>query len=122
MIELEFKIDCLDGRYCFSCRCDEDLDYSVDTDIAGLESVEAKLDQEKISEFSKCLDEADIEKWDRSYSGENEIEDGIRWSLKYTKDGKEYFTDGRESFEPYCFENLIKAIKLCDRQIEYFGW
>ncbi len=122
MMELEFTIVCLDGRYCFSCRSDECLGYETDTDINGLECIQGQLDEEKAAEFLKLIKEAEIEKWEKEYSGENPIEDGIEWSIKYMKDDKEYMSCGKESFEPYRFENLLKAIKLCDRQLEYFGW
>ena len=122
MIELEFTINCLDGRYCFSCKNDECFDYETDTDINGLENIQGQLDKEKTVEFMKYLNEAEIEKWDKEYSGENLIEDGIEWSVKYICDEKEYISQGKESYEPYRFESLIKAIKIADKQLEYFGW
>ena len=122
MMELEFTIVCLDGRYCFSCKAEESFNYETDTDINGLECVQGELDEEKANEFVKLINEAEIEKWDREYCGENPIEDGIEWSLKYINNDKEYMSCGKESFEPYRFEYLLKAIKLCDKQLEYFGW
>ena len=122
MIELEFKIDCLDGRFCFLCKNDEAFSYEVETDISGLSCVDGELDQKQSEEFMKYLNEAQIEKWDRKYCGENPIEDSIKWSVRYISDDKEYLTEGEESFEPYNFECLLKAIKIADKQLEYFGW
>ena len=122
MIELEFTINCLDGRYCFSCRNDGCISYEVDTDINSLECVQGELGQQQTEEFLKYLNEAQIEKWDAEYSGDNLIEDGIEWSLKYLNEDKEYQVSGKESFEPYNFEYLLKAIKIADKQLEYFGW
>ena len=122
MIELEFKIDCLDGKYCFLCKCERSLQYCVETDINGLNCLEAEADEKMTNEFISHLNEAQIEKWDAEYSGENLIEDGIEWSVRYLKEDKEYLSKGKESFEPYNFESLLKAIKVCDKQLEYFGW
>ena len=122
MNELQFRIDCLDGSYCFSCRKENNLVYDTDTNIEGLENVQGELDEARTDEFEKYLKEAQIEKWDEEYSGENLIEDGIRWSLVYIDENRELKCRGIESFEPYNFEYLLKAIKLCDKQLEYFGW
>lgn len=121
-MELEFTIVCLDGRYCFSCKTGECLNYETDTDINGLECIQGQLDEEKTTEFMKLINEAGIERWDKEYGGEHLIQDGIEWNLKYISDEKEYYSCGKESFELYRFEYLLKAIKLCDRQLEYFGW
>ncbi len=122
MKELQFRIDCLDGSYCFSCRKEDNLIYDTDTNIKGLENVQGELDQAGTAEFMKCLEKAQIGKWDEEYRGDNPIEDGISWSLVCIDEEREIKSSGIESFEPYCFEYLLKAIKLCDKQLEYFGW
>ena len=119
MFKLNFEIGCPDGKYAFYCVCDEKLEYKVETDIAGLECKEGAISSD---EFIKLVDDAMIEKWDRRYTGENLIEDGIIWNLVYEKDNYKYETEGYESYEPYNFEYLLSAIKLCDTQLEYFGW
>lgn len=121
MIKLKFKVNCIEGEYCFVFDY-ENKNYIVNTNINGLVNVEEELKTELVNEFIYNLNEATIEKWDRHYDGVNKIEDGIKWSVKYYKDESEYVSDGLESYEPYKFEYLIKAIKICDKQIEYFGW
>ena len=119
MFKLNFEIDCPDGKYAFYCVCDEKLEYKVETDILGLDSKEGEISSDR---FIRMLNDANIERWDRKYSGDNLIEDGIIWKLIYETDDRKYETEGYESYEPYNFEYLLSAIKLCDTQLEYFGW
>ena len=122
MIKLEFKIDCLDGKYYFDCACNEELIYNVDTSINSLNNIEGQLSDEDKEKFLSLINEAQIEKWDRNYTGISLIDDGIRWSVKYLNNDKEYVSDGVESYEPYSFRKLIEAIMICDKQLSYFGW
>ena len=119
MFKLNFRIDCPDGKYAFDCDCNEKVEYKVESDIPGLENTAGEIMPDA---FSSLVEKATIEKWDREYSGSSLIEDEIIWNLEYIKENRIYRVKGHESYEPYNFEYLLNAIKLCDKQLEYFGW
>ena len=120
MKQLNFVFDCLDGKYEFVGKLDDVLVYTVETNIVGFNDIEGELDKETSDLFLKKLEMANIDKWDRQYSGENSIEDAVYWYVKYKDGDKIYVSSGEESFEPYNYEHLIEALKLCDDKADYF--
>ena len=119
MRRLEYHFSCLDGSYFLLCEIDDKLSFTIETDIAGFENRGGELDEETSTKFVKLLDEAQIEKWERSYTG-SDIEDAISWKLKYVKEDKEYVSEAIETCEPYNYEKLIEALKLLEDKADYF--
>ncbi len=119
MRRLEYHFSCLDGTYFLLCEINDRVSYSIETDIAGFESRSGELDEEASKKFVKLLDEAEIEKWERSYKG-SDIEDAVSWKLKYTNEDKEYVSEAEETCEPYNYEKLIEAVKLIEDKADYF--
>ena len=119
MDQLLVRFVCLDGTYDFAAQFDaNELHYEIQSTIPGLESLSGTADAES---FMKQLDLAEIEKWDRSYEADGTpIEDAVKWQVKLVKDGREYVTEGEESYEPYRYEHLIKALMCCDEKAGYF--
>lgn len=120
MRKLEFRFDCLDGQYVFDCEADQVLTYQIETDIEGLSSFSGDLDEEKTAAFFAELELSKLKSWEREYRGENLIEDSTHWSVRYFAEDKEYVSEGYESFEPYNYEHLIRALMICDEKAEYF--
>ena len=120
MDQLLFHFACLDGTYDFIAQFSEErLQYEIQSTIPELESLSGTLDETET--FLKQLELAQIEKWERSYPAEGTpIEDAVKWQVKLIKDGKEYVTEGEESYEPYRYEHLVRALMCCDEKAEYF--
>ena len=120
MDQLLFHFACLDGIYDFEAQFTaERLQYEIQSTIPELESLSGVL--EETESFRKELELAEIEKWDRKYPAmRTPIEDAVKWQVKLIKDGKEYVTEGEESYEPYRYEHLVKALMCCDGKAEYF--
>ena len=120
MDQLHFHFTCLDGTYDFEAQFNADeLRYETKSTIPELESLSGTKDDPEA--FRKELDLAEIEKWDRRYPAEGTpIEDAVKWQVKLIKDGKEYVTEGEESYEPYRYEHLVRALMCCDEKAEYF--
>lgn len=119
MNSLYFRFTCLEGNYEF--RADfkgKNGTFSIETDIAELENKSGDLPVNFISE----LDQAQIEKWDKRYEGENGVEDATSWRVSFVKDDKTYISSGEESYIPYNYSQLIEAIKLCDDKADYFAY
>ena len=120
MNKLEYQINCLDGVYNFAAEYDDVVIFNIETNIEKLNSFSGELDDASSKLFIEYLNKAQIEKWDREYKAElSEIEDGIRWEIRYLKDEKEYVSCGEESYQPYNYEELISAIRLCDKENDY---
>ena len=120
MNELEYLINCLDGSYRFYAKYDDTVNYAIETDIEGLESLNGDLEDASGKAFIEAVEAAHIENWEAEYPCDgSRIEDGIRWSVLYLKDGKEYRSHGEESYVPYGHEELVKAIRICDPQNDY---
>lgn len=120
MNKLEYRITCLDGVYDFVAEYGDSVLFNVETDIASLKSFSGELDDEKSRQFIEDVEKAQIERWDREYAADlSGIEDGITWKLTCLKDGIEYVSSGEESYQPYNYEYLIRAIMLCDPESEY---
>ena len=121
MKSLKFVFDCLEGKYEFNAQSDNNLVFSIDSTIETLESFEGELDVNKTKLFFDEIDLANIKKWQRRYdSNLTPIEDAVKWYVKYIEDDKEYVSEGEESYEPYEYNHLIEAIKLCDDKADYF--
>lgn len=121
MKSLNFVFDCLDGKYEFNAHIDDIVTFSIESSISQLESKEGELSKEDTKKFLEEMSLSTIEKWDRYYDkNDNSIEDGVKWYVSYTDDDKQYLSQGEESYEPYNYEHLIKAIMLCDEKAEYF--
>ena len=108
-MKLTYEFNCLDGDY--KLIVEDDL-FVVESTIECFESRQGKVD---INEFNKYLLLAKIEAWDKEYLGE-EIEDGIKWSVNYNG----HISRGLETYEPYGYEYLIKAISLIEENADYF--
>ena len=120
MNQLLFRFECLDGTYDFEAQFEKNgLHYEIQSTIPELESLSGTLDETET--FLKQLELAQIEKWERNYPAEGTpIEDAVKWQVKLVRDGKVYVTSGEESYEPYCYEYLIRALMCCDGKAEYF--
>ncbi len=120
MNKLEYHVDCLDGVYDLTAEFSDAVTYSVDTDIASLKSFSGELDADTGRIFMEEIEKAQIERWDREYAAYlSKIEDGIRWEVRYLKGEEEYVSKGEESYTPYGFEHLVKAVLICDKDSEY---
>ena len=118
MFELEYCFECLNGKYFLNVKEDN---YEISTDIAELENKEGLLTEAENNAFQKQLNKAGIEKWDKEYPASgNRIEDAVKWSVRYTAEGKEYFSTGEESYEPYTYNELIRALMIIDEKAQYF--
>ena len=122
MNRLEYCFDCLDGRYVFTAVNEDGIiRYTIESTIAGLESKEGELSESTGKAFIEAVDSAKIESWDRVYGPESAgIEDAVKWKTVLIRDDKEYVTKGEESYEPYGYEHLIAALKLCEEKADYF--
>ena len=118
MKKLEYTVNCLDGVYCFVAEFEDNVLFSVDSTIESISQKNGELDAEKSRIFIDEINKAEIERWDKEYYGQ-EIEDGIRWTIRYFVEDKEYVSKGFESYQPYNYEHLIKAILMCDKESEY---
>ena len=120
MNQLLFHFECLDGTYDFEAQFDTNgLHYETGSTIPELESLSGTLNDPE--DFLKELDLAQIEKWDRSYpAAGTPIEDAVKWQVKLVLDGREYVTEGEESYEPYRYEHLVRTLMCCDGKAEYF--
>lgn len=120
MNKLEYQIDCLDGVYNFTAEFEDNVIFNVETNIGSLNSFSGELDENTSRQFIEEIEKAQIEKWDKEYKTEmSEIEDGIKWQMRYLKNDKEYVSCGEESYQPYNYEHLVKAIRLCDEKNDY---
>ena len=120
MNKMEYTINCLDGTYELTVEYDDTVIYSVDTNIETMQSFSGELDADQSKAFIEEIEKAGIERWDREYNAElSEIEDGITWQMRYLKDGKEYVSEGVESYQPYGYEHLVNAIQLLDEKSGY---
>ena len=122
-MKLEYYFDCLDGQYRFTGELSEGvLFYNIDSSIAEFESRQGRLSNEDSEVFIRLLHRAGIEKWDERYEAQGEgIEDAISWKVKLTDEEGSYVSQGEESFEPYGYEYLITALKLCEEKADYFA-
>ena len=121
MTKLQFHFECLDGNYFFAAEADRTTAYTITSDIPELEEKSGELDEKATEAFLKELELSQIERWDRHYRAEqSKIEDAVKWSVTYEKEDGVYKTDGEESYEPYNYEHLIKALIICDEKAEYF--
>ena len=120
MDQLLFHFACLDGTYDFEAQFNADgLHYEIQSTIPELDSLSGSLDETET--FRKELELAQIEKWDRNYPAEGTpIEDAVKWQVRLIRDDREYVTEGEESYEPYRYEHLIRALMCCDEKAEYF--
>lgn len=122
MNSLHFKFSCLDGNYSFSALYDKGiLCYIVQTNIPGLSNKVEEISDDRLGEFLLELEKAHIEKWDKKYlSNGNGIEDATSWKVQYFNNEMEYTSYGEETFEPYDYNHLIKALIVCDNKATYF--
>ena len=122
MERLIYHFKCLDGVCDFTGTCENDvLDYAFDSTIAEIPSRSGQLDKEQTARFLKELDEANIERWEKEYEPDlTPIEDAVRWELEYEKDSRSFSSKGEETYEPYGYEHLIKAMMICDQAASYF--
>ena len=119
MNNLRFIFECLYGTYLLKIDLIDELSYEITTDIRGFET---RKGSGELMPFQELLDKANIEKWDKEYGPFGiGVEDEIRWSLRYEKDGKIYCTKGQESYEPYGYEYFIEALKLIEPQADFFA-
>ena len=120
VIRLVYQITCLDGVYSFTAEATDVVRFEVETDIAKLQSFSGELNARNSRLFREELEKAGIERWDKEYEADQSvIEDGISWQLHYLKGDKEYVSKGVESYQPYGYEHLVKAILLCDEHNDY---
>jgi len=119
MNNLIFNFECLDGTYTLTTSFDQTLEYNVETSIEGFNNISGVLDGSKTNEFIELIKNAHIENWDKEYLGEG-IEDACKWEVELSLDNKKYGSVGLESFEPYNYGYLIKAISLIEENSDYF--
>jgi len=119
MNKILYEFSCLDGKYIFNAEFNEEfVKYEIETDIEGLENITADLSDDLVKEFNQYILDANIDKWEKEYFGENNIEDATKWVVRYFVDDKEFVSKGEETYWPYNYELLIKAIKLCDNKAD----
>ena len=114
MNKINYIFECLWGEYCFVCEFDDNnVNYQVDTTIETLSNLQGDLDIQDVKKFNEYIKSAQIEKWD--ILNDLDIEDHTKWKLHYIKNDEEYNYEGYEGNWPYHYEELIKAILLCDK-------
>ena len=123
MNRIEFHFDCLDGRYFFTAVEDDGIiRFISESTIAELESSEGELSKEDSELFVKRIDEAGIERWEKEYRPVlSKIEDGVKWKVILYRNEKEYVSKGEETYEPYGYDKLIDALRLCEGKASYFS-
>ena len=121
MNRLEYHFDCLDGRCLFICEFDEgSLNYDLESTIAEIPASFGELSRDDSELFNKYIAQANIPGWEKEYEPvlchvcHEEARSGLNL------DGKEYVSKGEESYEPYGYEDFIKAMKLCVPKAGYF--
>jgi len=119
---LNYHFECLDGKCSFICEFDEELDLIVESTIPEIENKHIYIEERDTEKFIEELKKAEIEKWYRHYRNNgNGIEDAARWKVEYRTDQDKLFkSSGEESFEPYNYNHLIRALMIADKQAEYF--
>ena len=120
MKKLEYTINCLEGVYCFVAEISDKVLFNIESTVEAVSSKTGELDQEKSKLFIEEINKAEIDKWDKQYKVEgSDIQDGIKWSMKFLDEDKEYISEGYESYQPYNYEHLVNAILLCDEESTY---
>ena len=120
MKKLEYTINCLEGVYCFVAEISDKVLFNIESTVEAVSSKTGELDQEKSKLFIEEINKAEIDKWDKQYKVEgSDIQDGIKWSMKFLDEDKEYISEGHESYQPYNYEHLVNAILLCDEESTY---
>ena len=114
MKKLIFEFNCLDGYYILTCKQDDVINYSIETNIEGFVSKQGSLNENE--KFNELLKKANIKSWDNDYSF-CDIEDGCKWSI--TLDDKNI--KGSETHEPYGYEYFVEAIGLIEENYNYFN-
>ena len=109
-MKLIFNFKCLDGEYELVIN---EFDYVVNSTISCFESKTGTIIDK--GKFIELINKANIKAWDKEYKGEL-IEDSIEWSI----DCDGYQSKGYESYEPYNYNYLIKAISLIESNASYF--
>lgn len=108
MSKLEYSFKSLDGQYHILISIDETkIAYKVETDIAYLANKEGNIDSKNFLDY---LDKAHIDLWKTEDINGSCIEDSTSFILFYNN----HTVTGYESYEPYGYEYLIKALMLCD--------
>lgn len=121
MFKLEYTYDCLDGKYFLCAEGEDEITYAVDSSIPVLASKQGSLDETDSRRFLQALKDCGIERWAKEYKADlGSIEDAIRWSLTYIINGKEYFSKGEESYEPYNYNKLIETLMIIDENTACF--
>lgn len=118
MNKLTYNFHCLDGYYHLEVTFGLDkLNFLVETSIDGLVNNEGELSS---NDFINQLNEANLESWNKEYNAYGtSIEDATTFDVTLEKDGKTYSSKGEESYEPYKYELLIKALMILDPQSKY---
>ena len=109
-MKLLYNFKCLDGEYELIV---DDRNYIVNSTISCFETRTGVI--EDADKFNDLINKANIKSWDKEYKGEL-ITDSIEWSIEY--DG--YKSRGYETYEPYNYDYLIEAIKLIEKNGDYF--
>ncbi|MBR3227825.1 MAG: hypothetical protein IKF68_04685 [Erysipelotrichaceae bacterium] len=118
MKRLTYRIRCLWGEYEFEALIGETITYRTHSDIEGFTDKEGEVPDP--GEFLELLKKARIPSWEERYEGESVIEDAVEWSLEYGEDDRKKTVSGKEGYWPYGYEELIAAIRICDKDIDRF--
>lgn len=121
MNQLIVKFNALDGDYTFICHIEDEISYSIDTNIDVLESKEGIFLKDEKERFLDKIKEARITSWDKQYSKTGlKIEDSVKWEVEYIFLDKTYKSKGEEGYWPYNFDSLIEALIIADDKAKYF--
>lgn len=117
MNKLMINIKCLWGQYDLNIEFDDSfVNYKTFSDIEGFT---LKDDKKETKEFKELIDLAHIEKW--KSLNDLEIEDAVKYDIKYLKDNQGYHKVINEGNYPYGFEYFEKAIALIDEDYSKLG-
>ena len=120
MEKLIVKYDSLDGEYRIEVNIDQDIDYVVDSTIAYIVSKQGTYKENK-EVFLNKLKGANLTNWDLEYVKTGlQIDDSVKYEVKYTKDNVTYSSKGEEGYWPYEYDALISALSMLDKDIETF--
>lgn len=99
----------------------DDNKYSIDTNIRDFNITNGELSEIDSLEFKSAFSKTNICLWESKYeiNGLN-IEDSVKWSVKYTEDNITYSSVGEEGYWPYEYDVLINALMIVDKNIEFF--
>ena len=86
-----------------------------------ISSKKIKLDNFKLDNFWKRIDELNVWNWNKRYEDEMAMTDGYTWEIKLrNRDGKSKYSSGYEKF-PKTFKKFVDELnKLFETKIDYW--